>query len=86
MSIFVLQGHLKQHKIKGTGRRLGLNNTQIESVLRHHADKSQGGPTQKAFCKLTGITKTAYNRVIRRDYKNTADAERVDCIAAKLGL
>jgi hypothetical protein len=86
MSIFVLHGRLKQHKIKGTGRRLGLNKAQIESVLRHHADKSQGGLTQKAFCELTGITKTAYNRVIRRDYKNTADAERVNSIAVRLGL
>jgi hypothetical protein len=86
MSIFVLQGHLRRHTIKGTGRRLGLNDRQIESVLRHHADRSAGRLTQKAFCELTGITKTAYNRVIKRGYTNTADVKRVDDIAVRLGL
>jgi len=86
MSIFLHHERSKQHKIKGTGRRLGLDDRQIESILRHHADKSPDRMTQVKFCEVTGITRTVYNRVVKRDYKNAADVEKVNRVAASLGL
>jgi hypothetical protein len=81
MTIFVVLGREQRHKVKGEGRRLGLNDAQIKSVLRHYDDESRERITQKAFCELTGITKTAYNRVINRDYIHGDDVCRVDKLA-----
>lgn len=76
----------KMKPVKGTGKHLTITNKQIKNILLHYAEPTPRKVSIEQFSKNMAISKVLYHRVVGRKYKHKKDNDRINKIAAELGV